>query len=236
MGNKQSLDEQQVINLCDQLATNPDTLPQLSESDIRLVQNVWIKVVTNTEKDVGIELFKKIFEKSQPIRNLFNVNETDMQKLDSNGRFISHARIVKNALDAFIRHLHSTNGCKLVDDLRALGARHIYLRKEGFGPDLWYHFVVCTTEICHQWKTPRFKKQRFQQLWAQIICFVIVNMRLGYQEELKKTTTAGNAITENENELLKGETQQKPIEEEIQPTDNISLQEVAEGKVSDSLM
>lgn len=190
MGNRTSVvdDSYHVVTICEQMADDPDSVTMLTSADLNLIRKVWNNIITDTDNDVGIELFKKIFKKSEPIRKLFNVQEKDMEHLDFNGRFISHSRIVKNALDDFIRNLDpSDNNRKLLVDLRSLGARHIYSRK-GFRPDFWYDFARCLIEMSRDWQVPLFRKRKFYQLWTKLVCLMIVNMRHGYHNELKKST------------------------------------------------
>lgn len=190
MGNRNGTQRhEEIVRMCEQVeGGNPDQLPDtLTGDDMRLVQRVWTDVASDVDQDVAIDIFKSILSKSEDVRNLFGVSESDYNNLDTSGRYVSHARLVKNALTIFVKDLNGTvETSRIVSTLRSLGARHVSIRKEGFQPDFWYIFAVSMIEVTRAWPVPKWQRSRFERIWRELVCFVIVNMRRGYEQELTK--------------------------------------------------
>lgn len=191
MGNRNDLCRQEeIVGVCEKLeSANGDQLPEgLTRDDIRLIQRVWNEVALDIDQDVGVDIFKLILSKSEAVRNMFGVSEFDYNNLNTSGRYISHSRLVKNALTIFIQDLDANvDTARIVSTLRSLGGRHVSFRREGFEPDFWYIFAASMVEVSKSWPIPKWHRSRFERVWQELVCFVIVNMRKGYQVELTKS-------------------------------------------------
>lgn len=205
MGNQQSSTNFEVAKLVDQYCASQNLLKSdynaksngkflvedLNMSELKMVQKVWRHECSDVDVDIGVEIFKLIFTKVRGIPSLFGVPDFNPgydDNLVSNGRFVSHTRVVKNAIDLFIDGLTDTSKGKreLDQQLRNLGAKHLYMRKDGFTPQYWYSFAEAMDEVVRKWEIPRFKRKKFKRVWRILVVYLVAQMRLGYEEELQK--------------------------------------------------
>ena len=169
----------------------PNSVPQIARAHLKMIAAAWEYVCNDSEVDVGIELFRAILKRSTQIQRVFMIGMADYDNLSKNGRIISHAAIVKTSLTSVLAHFTA----RLADDttaapsdaatlgyVRSLGARHVYVRPTGFTPDLWFPFADGLASLVNGWPVSIYHRRQIKAVWLKLVCFIIVNMRYGYNQ------------------------------------------------------
>jgi hypothetical protein len=161
-----------------------------------------VQVCNDADYNVGLELFRLLFKRSEQIQRIFMVNVADFDNLAMNGRILSHAAVVKvwsacwmhtrckqgaltSVLALFTARLQQppksvasstadTGNDRLLLYVRSLGARHAFFRARGFTPELWFPFADGLAALVATWPLPIYHRRAIKAMSTAVFRHTII--------------------------------------------------------------